>query len=253
MTDERLFKLIKKSVHGAYVDMTVEALSLAKECGSGKFLHILCGGSAFLRRPISICDVYEDKVRFIFEVKGEGTKALAGLKVGDDVDILGPLGNGFDVSDSGTTVFVGGGIGTFPLLYAAREYFEKHGKKSYAVLGFRNKNVIYPQIIKDFEQFCNVVLLTDDGSEGQKGYAVNGLKQIIESENVAQIMTCGPEIMMNTVIAAARENNISCQASYEQRMGCGAGFCLCCTKKVDICGELKQICVCKDGPVIKVT
>ena len=115
-------KLISKTkiIDGIF-DFVIESEDISKEAQCGQFLHINCGDSTFLRRPISICDAENGKVRFIFEVKGKGTEELAKKEVGDYIDVMGPLGHGFEIKDSvKNAVIIGGGIGVFPLYKLAK-------------------------------------------------------------------------------------------------------------------------------------
>ena len=106
----------------------------------GQFVHILCGGDALLRRPISICDSGDGWLRFIYQVRGKGTKLLSQYKEGDELDILGPLGQGFNYKKrgDGTAIVIGGGIGIYPLLKLAKAL----GSNTEAILGFRTKDLI---------------------------------------------------------------------------------------------------------------
>lgn len=238
-----LCKLVKKSLmaEGLY-DFTVECPEMAKQAKPGHFLHILCGGDAYLRRPISICDVTEDKyIRFIFEIRGRGTDELSKKSVGDEIDILGPLGNGFDViNDEEKAVLVGGGIGVFPLLNLAK----KLGGKATTLLGFRNKAAV----VMEDEFLANsqeLKIATDDGSYGHHGFVTELLKEILATQKVSRVYTCGPTPMMKLVSQICVENNIPVQVSLEERMGCGVGACVTCTCTVN--GQRKRVC--KDGPV----
>lgn len=238
-----LCKLVKKSLmaEGLY-DFTVECPEMAKQAKPGQFLHILCGGDAYLRRPISICDVTEDKyIRFIFEIRGRGTDELSKKSVGDEIDILGPLGNGFDViNDEEKAVLVGGGIGVFPLLNLAK----KLGGKATTLLGFRNKTAV----VMEDEFLANsqeLKIATDDGSHGHHGFVTELLKEILATQKVSRVYTCGPTPMMKLVSQICVENNIPVQVSLEERMGCGVGACVTCTCTVN--GQRKRVC--KDGPV----
>jgi dihydroorotate dehydrogenase electron transfer subunit len=237
-------EITEKRTYNKLTDITVAFPDADKICAPGQFLHILCGGNSFLRRPISICDVSKSTLRFIFEIRGEGTAALAQKEEGDIVDMLAPLGHGFDLMKKDEKVIaIGGGIGCFPLLYAAK----KCGNVS-AILGFRNAEAAYPKFVDDFKEVCDVILMTDDGSAGIKGFTPQGLeKMIANGERPDKIITCGPMVMMEKIISIARENGIVCLASYEERMGCGIGTCLCCSTKID--GKMR--CVCKEGPVFE--
>lgn len=237
-------ELVKKErLTDTIYDFTVCCPEMAKQVKSGQFLHILCGGDAYLRRPISICDVTEDKyIRFIFETRGKGTTALADKKEGEKLDILGPLGNGFTIypEDNDDILLIGGGIGIFPLLNLAKKL---EGNAS-VLLGFRNKDAVL--LTEEFmKESKNVFVATDDGSCGYHGYVTDVLKNILASNKVSRIYTCGPTPMMKLVSEIAMENNIPVQVSLEERMGCGVGACVTCTCTVN--GARKRVC--KDGPV----
>ncbi len=224
-------------------DFTVFCPEMAKKTKPGQFLHILCGGDAYLRRPISICEVLEGKyLRFIFETRGKGTEALARYQVGEKLDILGPLGNGFTrfKEDKDAILLIGGGIGVFPLLQLAKEF---KGKAT-VVLGFRNKEAI--MLAEEFRKVSkNVFIATDDGSCGFHGFVTDVMKNIVASNPVSRVYTCGPTPMMQRVAEMAIETDIPVQVSLEERMGCGVGACVTCTCKVN--GANKRVC--KDGPV----
>ncbi len=237
-------ELVKKVKLGENIyDFTVDCKEMAEQAKAGQFLHILCGGDAYLRRPISICDVTENRyVRFIFEVRGEGTKSLAKNKVGDRLDILGPLGNGFDVhtEDEDAILLIGGGIGVFPLLQLAK----KLNGRATVLLGFRNKDAVmmdeeFAAISKD------VFVATDDGSCGFHGLVTEVLSNILRGNPVSRIYTCGPTPMMKAVTEIAKAHGVPVQVSLEERMGCGVGACVTCT--CTVAGSRKRVC--KDGPV----
>lgn len=240
-----LCKLIsKKNTVGNTFDFTVEAPEIAAKAKAGQFLHILCGGSAYLRRPISICDAFGSNVRFVFEVRGEGTEQLSKYSVGDCIDILGPLGNGFDTSIAdgadGAVILLGGGIGIYPLFKLAKSL----GGRAVAILGFRNAAAITHTA--EFQGCCrDIFVATDDGSTGYHGFSTDVLKNIAFSNKIGALYVCGPLPMMKIAAEIASENNIPTQVSMEQRMGCGIGACVTCTCSVN--GS--NLRVCKDGPV----
>ena len=240
--DCEIVKAVRKN---EYVDFLLKNKELCDKCYAGGFLHIDCSGDTYLRRPISIAEAENGYVRIIFQIKGKGTALLAEKKEGDKINVLGPLGHGFDVKNyiGKKVVLVGGGLGSFPLIYLARIF------KSNAsfILGFRNRELVYPE--KDFEKDCHTYIMTDDGSMGQRGFTTDKLRELIASQHVDAVMTCGPEIMMKKIAEICIENNIPCQVSLEERMGCGIGTCLCCVRDVNINGAKERLCVCKEGPV----
>ncbi len=209
-------------------------------------MHIRVPGH-ILRRPISIAsyDAEKGTIRIIYEIRGEGTQILAGLKAGDMIDILGPLGNGYTLPEpEHTCVVVGGGIGVPPLLAIA----ERFGAKATAILGFRSAQAAILE--EDFQQSgANTILCTDDGTLGRKGFVTAALEELLASDRPDCIFACGPMIMLKKVSEIATAHSIPCQVSLEERMACGVGACLGCACKIRRGGEEVYLHVCKDGPV----
>ena len=232
--------------------MALNAGKMVEEHGlrPGQFLHIKCGEGQLLRRPISVSEAItsqtepENIVSTIFEVRGEGTKWLAQRKYGDKLDVLGPLGNGFDFNESGRYLLVGGGIGIPPLIGCGQEL----GSNSTAVLGYRSKDKAIPWVIDRFHEMCQeTVVCTDDGSLGRHGFVNAQVREILAKEKgFTAILACGPKPMLRSVAKAAAEFGIPCQVSMEERMGCGVGACLVCATPMKD-GTMKHVC--KDGPV----
>ena len=237
--------LEKKELAPGIFDFWVENEWFAQKAQPGQFAHLLVPGKT-LRRPISICDVDTGRkaMRLVFEVRGEGTEILSRTNPGETLDILAPLGHGFSLGDSTQkAVFVGGGIGVPPLLYAAR----RDGKNATVILGFRNKNaVILEQDFRDAG--CQVIVTTDDGSYGVHGFVTTCLQDVLQ-QPVDVVYACGPTPMLKAVSVSAQEKGIACQVSLEERMGCGVGACLVCACKIKVQGKEQFLHVCKDGPV----
>lgn len=237
-------KLIRKTeIASGIFDFVVASDDMASEAQSGQFLHIDCGKGTFLRRPISICDAQNGEVRFIFEVKGEGTKALSEKEVGDSIDIMGPLGHGFEIKDNvKNPVIIGGGIGVFPLYKLAKQINAK------VFLGFRSKDRVVME--KEFDAVSDMVIVgTDDGSYGYEGYIASAMEQYLGFNDCDMIYSCGPLPMLRAVKKIAEERGIPCQISLEQRMGCGIGACLVCSCETKHEGSEKYAKVCTNGPV----
>ena len=227
-------------------DMLYHARTVAgQRIYPGQFVHIKCGDGLLLRRPISVCfwkgTAEEGTIRIVFEVKGEGTRWLARRPVGHTVDVLGPLGTGFQTTP-GPYLLVGGGIGV-PPLYACACYT---GCSSTAILGFRSKDRAI--LLDEFDSECiDVKIATDDGSLGYHGFVDALVRQELEKEHHYQgILACGPKPMLKSVAKVAAEFNVPCQVSMEERMGCGVGACLVCATPMKD-GSVKHVC--KDGPV----
>ena len=146
-----------------------------------QFAHILVPGKV-LRRPISICDADKSCLRLVYQVKGEGTEILSKVKVGEELDIIAPLGNGFDIKPEKRYCFIGGGIGVPPMLYAS-----KQKEKPIVITGFRNKDLVILQ--SDFRKDnCELYLTTDDGSAGEKAFVTDVLKRKLDEIDVTKIM-----------------------------------------------------------------
>ena len=249
MKVERKCKIVSKtwlSHDAVYMVLEVGDMVRTSFKGPGQFVHIKCGDGLLLRRPISVCscmeDEPEDTLAIVFETRGEGTEWLANRPVGHSVDVLGLLGNGFDMKPEGRYLLVGGGIGVPPMRGCA-QYTQG---RSTAIVGFRSKE---KAILLDLlEEECGKLLVaTDDGSLGYHGY-VDALvrRELTEDKNYDAVLACGPKLMLRNVARVAEEFGIPCQVSMEERMGCGVGACLVCA--CDLKGGARRH-VCKDGPV----
>ena len=248
MKVERECKIVSKEQVGDAVYMTLEVGDMIRASfrAPGQFVHIRCGEGLLLRRPISVCSCMEDEpddlLSIVFEVRGEGTRWLAGRELGDSLDVLGLAGNGFDLKPEGRYLLVGGGIGIPPMLGCA----QYTGGRATAILGGRSRDKI---ILEDFfrEDCAKVLCATDDGSLGHHGF-VDALvrRELSEDRGYDGVLACGPQPMLRNVAKVAEEFGIPCQVSMEERMGCGVGACLVCACDMAD-GSRKHVC--KDGPV----
>ena len=202
--------------------------------------------SVVLRRPISVhsFDTEKNEIGFLVQVVGDGTRWLASLKVGDKVNTLMPLGNGFTMptEGGGRYLLVGGGVGSAPLYYLA-EQLRKNGNDFVILIGARSAKDLYRR--EAYEALGRVEYTTEDGSLGEKGYVTN---HSLLAEKYDYIYTCGPKPMMMAVARYARENGIACEVSLENKMACGLGACLCCVEDT----KEGHKCVCTDGPVFSI-
>ena len=202
----------------------------------GQFFMLKTMDNSFLLpRPISVNDVNEKYVSFMYRTEGEGTKKISTMKAGEELQLFGPLGNGFNLNElQGRIAVIGGGIGIAPLLYLTKLL----GKKADVYLGF--KDCVY--CTEEFEKYAaKTTIVTEDGSKGEKGFVTD----CIDYSRYDAVVTCGPEVMMNKIINSCKEDNIKCFVSLEKRMACGMGVCLGCT--VVTKNGYKRAC--KDGPV----
>lgn len=207
----------------------------------GQFINIKITDSLqpYLRRPMSICDYTKDSITIIFRVVGEGTTILANKTIGDDLDCLIGLGNGFTLQNSGKALLIGGGLGTPPLYKVGKE-LQRAGIEVTTILGFSSKEDVF--YAKEFETFGNVYIATMDGSLGQQGTVIEVMKK--EEIMFDQYYSCGPEPMLDALATSYPDNG---QLSFEARMGCGFGACMGCSCKVKT-APYKRICV--EGPIL---
>jgi len=232
----------------SYEILCPEIAELAKP---GQFVHIKIDGFT-LRRPISICDIDRKNgaLRIIFEIRGQGTAKLSSLNVGDNIDIIAPLGNGFtlpeNIAPDRRVILVGGGIGAPPLLGIAKVLRES----ATAILGFRSYDKII--LAGDFKRAdAHVITCTDDGSVGVRGTVTPVLAEELAKGDVDKVYACGPEPMLKAVIAECANAAVQSEVSLEQRMGCGVGACVVCACRVLRDNGERMLRVCKDGPVFK--
>lgn len=234
MIKKKVEVIQKRFLTNSIVEMKLKDESFATIL-PGQFINLKLDGF-YLRRPISVCDYDEGIITIIFKIVGDGTKYLSDTDI-RDIDILYPLGNGFDLEVAGDTpLCIGGGVGIPPLYYVCKELIKK-GKEVTVILGFNTKDEIFYE--KEFQELgANVIVATVDGSYGNKGFA----HESIGDTSYSYLYSCGPLPMLKAVY---HNTDIPGQFSLEERMGCGFGACMGCsiqTRK----GSKR---VCKDGPV----
>jgi dihydroorotate dehydrogenase electron transfer subunit len=221
--------------------MWIEAPEIAYRAKPGQFVMILCGGNSILRRPISIHQASDNKIAILYAKIGSGTDWLANQKDNGQIDILGPLGNGYIIpSDSKKLLLVAGGMGIAPLLFLS-DTAAGCGKKVTLILGAQKAAMVLPD--KLLPVGVQQIVTTDDGSMGRKGRATDLLSDYRDDADM--VFACGPAPMYYTIYKQNLLKNKPCQISLEVRMACGMGVCYGCTIKTK--QGLKQVC--QDGPV----
>lgn len=207
-------------------------------CKAGQFVNISLDG-LFLRRPISVCDWEEDgTLTLAYRIVGKGTALMSQMGRGEVLDVLAPLGNGFTTEHPCEhPLLIGGGIGVAPLYKLARTLAEQ-GKPVTVICGFKRADEIFYKSEFNSIPGLRLIIATEDGSEGVKGFVTDALGQV----DCDWFYTCGPMPMLKAVCKATEMPG---EASLEERMGCGFGICMGCTCKTATGGKR----ICKEGPV----
>ena len=214
----------------------------------GQFVEVKVDDSprTMLRRPISVnyVDYESNELWLLVAAVGDGTRHITSLHVGDILNCVLPLGNGFrkDFSTGERILLVGGGVGVAPLLYYGK-CIKDQGATPVFLLGARSSRDLLE--MDCFRRFGDVHITTEDGSAGEKGFVTN--HSCLSEGNYDFIATCGPKPMMKAVAKFAASVNLECEVSLENMMACAVGACLCCVEKT----TSGNLCVCKDGPVFK--
>lgn len=232
------------------VSMWLLAPAIVSNAVPGQFISLYCKNrDTLLPRPISLCEIDRNEgiLRVVFRVVGAGTYEFSQLRPGEEIRILGPLGNGFPISEcppGKKAVLIGGGIGIPPILQLSKEI---PGDVT-VVLGYRNKDTF---LLDEFRTAADhVVIATEDGSLGTKGNVLDAMRQEKITGDI--LYSCGPIPMLRGVKTWGIENRIPVWLSVEERMACGIGACLGCVCQstgVDSHSNVHNKRVCKDGPV----
>ena len=216
----------------------------------GQFVEVKVDNSptTFLRRPISInyVDYQLNELWLLIQIVGDGTKKLAELTANDNVNLLVPLGNSFQLPDNkdANILLIGGGVGIAPMLFLS-SYLKDKGYKCSILLGGRSEANLLQ--MNEFKRYGAIYTTTEDGSHGEKGFVTQ--HSILQTTQFDAIYSCGPTPMMKAIAAYAKKRGIFCEVSLENTMACGFGACLCCvTDTVD-----GHLCVCTEGPVFNIT
>jgi dihydroorotate dehydrogenase electron transfer subunit len=233
-------------------EMTLTGRLVRKMTTSGQFLNIkIPQNELLLRRPISLHEInHEDETcKIIYRIEGSGTQILSTMAAGAVLDALGPLGNGFDISEikaNEEVLIVGGGIGTPPLYQLAREVKRK-GAKVTVVLGFASKAVSFH--IDKFKALGDVLVSTDDGSLGSMGHVGLVIDKLLKTQQFDAVYACGAKGLLKYVDERFRAHPRA-YISVEARMACGIGACYACVCPVygDNTGT-QTLKVCDQGPI----
>ena len=251
--------------------ITLESKEIADSTRPGQFVHLSVSGMLAMRRPISVMSVDKENGTFdlLYKIVGEGTKQLAERKIGDVLSVIGPIGNGFELTNHKIPLLIGGGVGMPPMIAIAQEIKNSEYYNPYVILG---SEVPFPfdtspssliglhsskfhtmPLLEEWRVPCGLASLQD--YEGVfKGYVTDLAREFLDSLSTndikeVEIFTCGPNAMLEAVSKLANEYNLPCQASLEEYMACAVGGCAGCVVEVKTENgpAMKRVCV--DGPV----
>ena len=254
--------------------LTLDSPEIAKATKPGQFVHITVSDSLAMRRPISIMSVDTDNGTFdlLYKVVGEGTRQLAERKIGEVLSIIGPIGNGFELTDKKLPLLIGGGVGMPPMIAIAQQ-IKNSDYDPFVILGSEVPFPFTPELSKmgnpcpnashtmplleEWNVACRLASLQD--YEGVfKGYVTDLAREYLNTlstDELAQVevYSCGPHPMLEAVAKLAKEYDLPCQVSLEEYMACAVGGCAGCVVEVqtDAGPAMKRVCV--DGPVFDAT
>lgn len=229
---------------------------IAESALPGQFVHVLISGDSglLLRRPFTIYSTRDTQISMLYQVTGEGTSALAQIRAGAPIQVLGPLGKAFHIPRRlKAAILVGGGAGIASLMLLAAELKEAR-VRTLGLVGAVNRARLLS--VSDLRQIdVETHIATDDGSIGRHGFVTEILRGILEQPELHSlrsptIYACGPHAMLNTVTKMVLSHNAPTQLAMENRMGCALGVCLGCVCRVrTVTGEVEYQRVCTEGPV----
>lgn len=230
--------------------LTLLSPEIARAAQPGQFVNVKVNSTyaPLLRRPFSLNRIDEKQGAFslLYKVVGEGTSLMSQAGDDDVLDVLGPLGNSFEVAqDCKDSIIIAGGIGIAPFYPLARKLLQQ-GQSVTCVMGARCR-----EDINELDELralgVNVLCATEDGSEGMRGLVTDVLRAHLKSNPCSMAYACGPNAMLAAVKAVCAEFDTPLQLSLEAHMACGLGVCLGCT-----CRKGKEegyVHVCKEGPI----
>ncbi|MGM9865868.1 MAG: sulfide/dihydroorotate dehydrogenase-like FAD/NAD-binding protein [Muribaculaceae bacterium] len=240
-----MFKIVEKEYFSPkVVRLEVEAPLIARSRRAGHFVIVRCGDKGE-RIPLTIADSDTERgtITLVVQAVGESTTAICALEPGDSLtDVVGPLGQATHIADFGTVVCCGGGVGVAPLLPIIKAMKEA-GNRVISVLAARTKDlIILEEQVRRYSD--ELIIMTDDGSYGQKGLVTQGVEQVIRREHVDMVVTIGPAVMMKFVSLLTKKYNVPTMCSLNTIMVDGTGMCGAC--RVTVAGKTRFVCV--DGP-----
>lgn len=240
-----MFKIVTKEQYSAnVVKLEVEAPRIAAARRAGHFVIVIDNAKGE-RIPLTIADSDTEKgtITLIIQAIGDSTRRICSMEPGMEFhDVVGPLGRATDIRQGGTVVCCGGGVGVAPLLPIIKA-MKKAGCRVISVLAARTKElIILEKHVREHSD--EVIIMTDDGSYGNRGLVTDGVEDVLRREQVDEVITIGPAIMMKFVALLTKKYNVPTVASLNTIMVDGTGMCGACRVTVD--GRNRFVCI--DGP-----
>lgn len=239
----------KQELQADIFQLTVERPSDIEVILPGQFFNLMAtsSGSPLLRRPISVSNITDQFIEFTIKVLGKGTEWLSQKDVDDYLDIMGPLGNGFEVdSKSEKVLLLGGGIGVAPIK-GLLAHLTSQKIKCDSIIGFRD----LPIFSDEFKKLSNYnEIISEKNGNYKLGYVTEYFEQLVKENTYDAIYACGPEAMLKSLVKVSEKLGLKLQLLMEEKMACGIGACLVCTCKVkqgDF--DYKHVRMCKEGPM----
>ena len=251
--------------------LTISCPEIAQTTLPGQFVHITVSGELAMRRPISIMSVDKDNGTFdlLYKIVGEGTRQLAERKIGDMLSVIGPIGNGFQMTDKKIPLLIGGGVGMPPIIAIAQNIKDNDYYNPYVILGsevpfpftpissklagFYSSTLKTMPLLEDWNIACGLTSLQNFKGV-YNGYVTTLASEYLDSLSEddllkVEIFSCGPHPMLEAVSQLAKDYKLPCQVSLEEYMACAVGGCAGCVVEVktDNGSAMKRVCV--DGPV----
>lgn len=248
MKEEKCKVVENINVNGKYYLMKIDTDGIAADCRPGHFVMVAVSTTfdPLLKRPFGVLKAGPHYIWLYYEVVGKGSECLSALSDGDNLRVLGPLGNSFPELEGKNILLIAGGRGIAPLYFAAEEYAARntltliYGAKTADDLNLLDRIEALP--------LDKTYLYTDDGSAAKKGLVTTGIRDIIQERKIDVTVACGPDAMFESLNRELQGLNIENYASLEALMGCGFGICYSCAVKTKQGGYKK---VCSDGPVFR--
>ena len=251
--------------------LTLSSKEIAEATQPGQFVHLSVSGILAMRRPISVMSVDKENGTFdlLYKIVGEGTRQLADRKIGDMLSVIGPIGNGFQMTDKKIPLLIGGGVGMPPIIAIAQNIKDNDYYNPYVILGsevpfpftpissnlegFYSSTLKTMPLLEDWNITCGLASLQNFKGV-YNGYVTTLASEYLDSLSEddllkVEIFSCGPHLMLEAVSQLAKDYKLPCQVSLEEYMACAVGGCAGCVVEVktDNGSAMKRVCV--DGPV----